>query len=345
VCTAAGYRATFPGMYSRPAGFVALALAAALVAPGASAAAATALGGSTRFNCDRACLAKHADAYFAALAAHDPSRLPLARDVKYTETGIVKPLGQGVWKTVEGLPRYRLNLYDPETGGIGVHAVLKERGLEMLMSLRLKVEAGLITEVETLLIPGDSKIVGYQQEDLTQPSRIWSRSIPVPERNSRFELLAAADAYFRGFETNGTPEYIPAPLLPEADRRENGILYTNTKIGNSMLSTARSGFDAGRFKGMQVRDRRYPVVDSETGAVMSLVRFGDPMGPLSKASLPFDRNGKPQQAPDVMVGAAFVSEIFAVSQGKIAEISAYWIPSEGNVKTPWAVGSVTVRDW
>ena len=29
-----------------------------------------------------------------------------------------------------------------------------------------------------------------------------------------------------------------------------------------------------------------PLVDAETGAVMSLVRFGDPMGPLSKASLP-----------------------------------------------------------
>jgi hypothetical protein len=45
------------------------------------------------------------------------------------------------------------------------------------------------------------------------------------------------------------------------------------------------------------------------------------------------------------VGAAFVSEIFAVSQGKIAEISAYWIPSEGNVKTPWVSGAVPVRDW
>ncbi len=44
----------------------------------------------TRFSCDRACLAKHADA-----------RLPLARDVKYTETGIVKPLGQGLWKTAK----------------------------------------------------------------------------------------------------------------------------------------------------------------------------------------------------------------------------------------------------
>lgn len=311
------------------------------MAPGVLPAAAP----PTRFACDRACLGRLADAYFAAMAAHDPSRLPLARDVKYTETGIVKPIGQGLWRTAEGLPRYRLNLYDPETGGIGIHAVLKERGLEALVSLRLKVEAGLITEVEALVIPGDSRIVGYQQEDLTQPSRLWTRTIPVPERNSRFELLAAADAYFRGFETNGTPDYIPAPLLPEADRRENGILYTNTKIGSSSLSTARSGFDAGRFKGMQVRDRRYPVVDSESGAVMSLVRFGDPMGPLSQASLPFDRNGREQKAPDVMVGASFVSEIFAVSQGKIAEIHAFWIPSEGKVPTPWAVGTLPVRDW
>ena len=78
---------------------------------------------------------------------------------------------------------------------------------------------------------------------------------------------------------------------------------------------------------------------------MSLVRFGDPMGPLSKASLPFDRNGKEQKAPDVMVGAAFVSEILAVSQEKIAEISACWIPSEGNAKTPWESGLVPMRDW
>ena len=78
---------------------------------------------------------------------------------------------------------------------------------------------------------------------------------------------------------------------------------------------------------------------------MSPVRFGDPMGPLPKASLPFERNGKEQKAPDVMVGASFVSEIFAVSQRRIAEIHAFWIPSEGNVRTPWASGAVPVRGW
>jgi hypothetical protein len=58
-------------------------------------------------------------------------------------------------------------------------------------------------------------------------------------------------------------------------RCARGILYINTKIGNSMLSTARSGFDAGRFKSVQARGRRHPVADAETGAVMSLVGFGD----------------------------------------------------------------------
>jgi hypothetical protein len=297
------------------------------------------------FTCDRACLAQIADRYFEALAAHDASRLPLANGVKYTETGIVKAVGTGLWTTVEGLPRYRLSLYDAETGGIGVHAVLRERGLETLLSLRLKVANKLITEIEALVIAGDSRIVGYQPGDLTTPARVWSRTIPVVERNSRFEILAAADAYFRGFETNGTKDYIAAPLLADTDRRENGILYTNIRIGDLVTSTARSGFDAGNFKGMQVRDRRYPVVDTETGAVMSLVRFGDPMGKLEPASLPLDRNGKPQKAPDIKVGAAFVSEIFSVSQGKIVDIHAYWIPSEGNIATPWAVGSVPTRDW
>jgi hypothetical protein len=70
--------------------------------------------------------------------------------------------------------------------------------------------------------------------------------------------------------SNGTPEY----------RRARGILYTTTKIGNSLLSTSRLGLDAGRFKSMQARDRRYSVVDAEIGAVISLVCRSDPMGLL-----------------------------------------------------------------
>src|SRR5262245_17864658 len=77
-------------MIARRAGHIALAFTAAMLLPLLSSAATppTTPTPPTRFPCDRACLARHTDAFFTALAAHDPSRLPLSKDVKYTETGI-----------------------------------------------------------------------------------------------------------------------------------------------------------------------------------------------------------------------------------------------------------------
>jgi len=61
----------------RKARIRAWAVCVAALAPGLTLAAAPATP-PTRFPCDRACLAAHADAFFTALAAHDPSRLPLS---------------------------------------------------------------------------------------------------------------------------------------------------------------------------------------------------------------------------------------------------------------------------
>ncbi len=37
--------------------------------------------------CDRACLEGFVDQYLAALVAQDPSKLPLAKNARYTENG------------------------------------------------------------------------------------------------------------------------------------------------------------------------------------------------------------------------------------------------------------------
>lgn len=303
-----------------------------------------AVNAESRFNCDRTCLKAMADRYFTALAAHDPSMLPLAPDVQYTETGRVLRLGEGIWRTASGLPNYRLDLFDPETGGIGVHAVVPTGRLRTIMALRLRVEDNRITEVETILIPEDTRIVGAAPGNLTAPSQYWTRHLRPAEQNSRYELLAAADGYFRAFETNGTADYIRAALLPDTIRWENGMQAANFIRGEGQPNaTAAEGFDSGRFQGMQIRDRRYPVVDTEVGAVMSLVRFGDPLGPLTVPGLPPGSTEKPPEG--VLVGASFVSELFAVTQGKIVEIQAFWIPSDGNIPTPWPIGTVPVRDY
>ena len=46
-------------------------------------------------DCDRACLDALVRDYLAAVVAHDPSRLPLSADVKYTENEQALDVGDG----------------------------------------------------------------------------------------------------------------------------------------------------------------------------------------------------------------------------------------------------------
>ena len=74
--------------------------------------------------CDRACLNALVDQYLAAMVAHDPSQLPLAKNVKFTEDGVPLKLGDGLWATASGLGTYKLYFAEPEAGGAGVLCAL-----------------------------------------------------------------------------------------------------------------------------------------------------------------------------------------------------------------------------
>jgi len=47
--------------------------------------------------CDRACLEGFVNQYLDALAAHDPSKLPLTKNARYTENGQSLRLNDGMW--------------------------------------------------------------------------------------------------------------------------------------------------------------------------------------------------------------------------------------------------------
>ncbi len=47
--------------------------------------------------CDYACLEGFVNHYLDVLAAHDPSRLPLAKNARYTDNGQRLKLGDGMW--------------------------------------------------------------------------------------------------------------------------------------------------------------------------------------------------------------------------------------------------------
>ena len=123
--------------------------------------------------CDRACLLSTADAYVAALVAHDPSKAPMAPNAKFTEQSKVLQVGdEGLWKSaVAGPTTFKIPVPDPVAGQIGVILMMKAsaaafpagpaRGnapppdpnapADIQLALRLKVVDRKITEAEHVI--------------------------------------------------------------------------------------------------------------------------------------------------------------------------------------------------
>src|SRR5579862_8199645 len=90
-------------------------------------------------DCDRACLQGLAEQFIAALLAHDPGRVPLAKGVRYSENSVPLPIPDGFWKNATGVRPYRLYVADPEWGTIGFYARMLENGSPVIVSTRLRV--------------------------------------------------------------------------------------------------------------------------------------------------------------------------------------------------------------
>ena len=286
-----------------------IAFAAATVAALAPFAAASAQ------ECGRACLEGVLSTYLEAQAANDVSALPLAHDVRYTENGVEMEPGEGFFATADETT-YELPIVDPQMGQAAVQAVVREGDAFVFELVRLKVEDDLITEIETIVGREGESGPMWVPDFATEPRREFTLSIREAEQNSRLELMAVANAYWRALETNGWPEYHPAPLLPGVLRIENGLATTNGSSGvaldpnapgNALSSSAPQQFNDGMFKNRTIYERRFPVVDVERGIVLSIARMGL-------------KPGETSTPPHWMGGNPVLGEYFAVQDGKIVAV-------------------------
>ena len=282
-------------------------------------------------SCDRACLNGWADRYLAAQASHDPSKLKISSDAQFTENGHLLKFGEGFWKTAGKIAGFKLYVTDPEHQSVAVYTVLRENGKRdpVLVVLRLKLKDGAIKEAETLLTRKAEVGSFFAPENMQVVPPLFQQKIRPAEQDSRLQLMATADGYFRAFETEGTDAYHKPAALPDAQRDENGIRTTNVAIHGHPPLTVMQDFDEAHFKGMRIFDRRYPLVDTEAGLVLALVRFA-----ASKDSPPEMQKEGP--APSTQLGTApFVAEIFAVTDGKIRQVQALMAPGSLDVPTPF----------
>ena len=258
-------------------------------------------------DCNRACLTGFIDIYFKALAANDPASVPLAPKAKITSNSKVVPLAQAFWASADRTI-YRWDIVNERLGDTGTEAVVQNAdGSKTMYVLRLKVQNKTITEVEAIKANQGEADRLWGPDGLKEVSPNLRLTIREAEQDSYYGLIAAAEAYWRAFQTNGTPEYHPAPLLPDMLRFENG-LQTTGMVRDGAYVSAQEGFDRGRFLGRNIWDRRYPVVDTERGIVLSIVRFGLKDGMKSQNVV---------TSNDRLVG-----EFFAVKNGRIQEVHA-----------------------
>ncbi len=320
--------------------------------------------------CDRACLEGFVDRYLDAAIAHDPSLLPLSKDVKFTENGQRLVLPDGHWKTMIGKGKYKLFVTDPEAGQVAFIGTIREEGntpegTGAPIALRLKVRNRQITEIETLVIRPAAQLgpraastapaaapqgPAANLEKMGAPHHLFTDPIPPSERMSRADLIRIANMYFSGMEKNdgkgidGTGTY---PFTDDCERFENGSQSTNVplrtgqtrpdpKTSNTYSSAwgCKEQFESGLIHFVwRIRDRRFVAVDQERGLAFAFGFFDHALG---KDRTWQSKDGRTVTGGPVNPWTWEIAEMFRIEKGKIRRIEAVLLQSPYGMNSGWS---------
>lgn len=224
-------------------------------------------------NQDKAALESIGDGYRAAYLAHDTSAAPFAETVRYSENNVEMPFPDGTWDTVTEEVGPALILSDTTLGTVGIYTAVRQREIEGFLAIRLKIEDGLITEVEHIIstrrnLSSPPTPIGKVDEYMHEP--VIDQAIPEGERVSRERLIEHANGYFDTLQHNDG-EIRGTCFHDDATRRENGLVFTD--IGG--------GFRTGRYA-FNDRVRREMVMIDEVRQVAMARGFIDHKGVMDE---------------------------------------------------------------
>ena len=239
--------------------------------------------------CDRACLKNAMTTYLNALVAQDPSKAPLAANVRFTEDAKELKVGDGFWKKATRLGDYRQDFIDVKEQVIASWVIVEESGRPAKLTARLKVANGRITEIETLVSPAGERVSGGATMVMRPDMGV---APPAGQKNSREEMIRIADHYPKGLTIGGFDK-VDAPFAKDAYRIENGMVMAGPGCGRGGPGRAAgappSAVSANRPQDVStcqdIKTQRiipHPdltkslvAVDEEQGTVLIWMNFGD----------------------------------------------------------------------
>jgi hypothetical protein len=264
--------------------------------------------GAHAADCDRACMTGLLTQYIDAVVAHDPSKLPLTPNGRFTEDMQELKLGEGLWKTATRKGDFRQDYIDLRRQIAATHVQLFEAESTILYSVVLRVTDRKISGIETLV------------DRITATSRFKPDSLDMAKSGMsgaagklmpRADMVKTALTYTEGLRIGNFTDG-KTPFAKEAYRIENGTFIAGVGCRREPC--------AGLYtqKIMLHPDVKASVaaVDEEQGAVLLWMNFGDTnsYGP-GKALITF--------------------EAFKVWGGEIHSISAFFSTFPKELQRGW----------
>jgi len=210
--------------------------------------------------CTRADLQSAVDSYIAAQGKGTPSEMRLATTAKYSENMQDAAIEKGILRTPLKIDFHR-SLLDASACETFTEVIVTEVTHPYVMGVRLKLTAGRIAEIETLVTDKDDWLFNADNYLKYSRGESWG-VIPGTSRDTRATLIAAANAYEDIFFDNS----VKVPWGTPCNRLEGGI-----RTGKG---TPEDTCNSGVPSGMKITNRRF-VVDPDIGAVVVLSRFSN----------------------------------------------------------------------
>jgi hypothetical protein len=328
-------------------------LPASAAAPTVAPPAALPMGAA---GCDRTCLESFVDRYLDAVIANQPTAVPLATGIRFTENGVELRVGDGLWNTLRSKGRFRLFVTDVPAGQVTFLGSIEEdhrdpsQGTPALLSLRLKIRGMQVTEIEQLVTRDEA---AAKRVDALTPNPLYSQAVPAGERMSRADLVTTANKYFTGMQQNdGRGDY---PFTEDCIRYENGNLTTSapTPAGQTRPDpkTAQTysaqwscleQFQSGLLHFVhRIRDRRFVAVDQERGIVFAFGFFDHPGGETRTFQAP---DGRTVTNGPVQPWTWQIAEVFKIEKARIRKIDAFLHRSAYGMNSGWSTWSQGMSD-
>ncbi len=308
--------------------------------------------------CDRACLNGVVDQVLEAMIAHDPSRAPLANNARYTENGQELALNDGLWGTLTERGSYSLYLADEMGAQAGFLGSTVETDVPGMLTLRLKLEEGFVTEIEAISVrqekPLDDEPMGTQtmmgppwmtdfdSNSFAQPNPALVRSLGERERVPVTDMARAVNHYLDALQSGTSAS---APIANDCSIRVNGTQASDNPAARA-IDPAKPGFrphalgcaaqiDSGLFAAVsQLRKRRVLLTDPEKGLVLVVAEIDHP---AEKTQIKIPGIGTIDAPPAYLIPNTYLTTmIFKIRQGRISLIEQIERPVLYGVSSGWS---------